>query len=108
MYKQGWCNQRRAAKIRTITSSEILNWCFEAAVLEAVVGGHMLNVTTVSRQPRATPLTHCHFSAMTDRWKTIKKSRRGEMEKIGHCEELLEVAAVVRIGERRGGERSRR
>ena len=27
------------------------------------------------------------------------------MEKIRHCEELLEVAAVVRIGEKRGGER---
>ena len=83
MYKQGWCNQRRAATPHTITSSEILSWCFEAAVLEAVVGGHMLNVTTVSRQPRATPLTHCHFSAMTDRRRNDRKNRAEKWRKSG-------------------------
>ena len=40
--------------------------------------------------------------------KRSKKLLGGEMEKMRHCGELLEVAAVVRIGEKRGGEKSRR
>ena len=105
MYKQGWCNQRRAATIHTITSSEILNWCFEAAVLEAVVGGHMLNVTTVSRQPRATPLTHCHFSAMTDRRRNDRKNRAEKWRKSGivrNCLRWLRSWGLGKSVEERG------
>ena len=39
--------------------------------------------------------------------KRSKKWLGGEMEKMRHCGELLEVAAVVRIGEKRGGEKTR-
>lgn len=85
--------------------ADILKWCFQAGG----VRGHMLSVTTVSRQPQAsTPplLSFLRYDRPTE--KRSKKWLGGEMEKMRHCGELLEVAAVVRIGEKRGGEKSRR